>query len=206
MTDICPEILIWAAAPKGESFSPSTINLLASSHVANLKRIICNVPEPVLLRLLVCKDEKDLEASDDCPYPEHKNREAVKLACNEASGKMAQIYIRHDKINRKARSCLIIFIEGYNLNKTDELLERLQNSVTWLGIAQERPYFYIFCYGYPMNQVAIGDLCKKIDKRLKDIFPDYSKEEDVCIATQVLRNSEVLFINTNRAKFSLSAS
>jgi hypothetical protein len=155
---------------------------------------------------LVCKDEKDLEASDDCPYPKYKNSEAVTLACKNAGGKLAQIYIRHATINQKARSCLIIFIEGYNLNKTDELLERLQNSVRWLDIAQEKPCFYIFCYGQPLAQVAIGDLRKKIDRRLKEVFSNYSKEEEICIATQVSRCSEVLFINTKKAKFSLSAS
>jgi hypothetical protein len=58
MTSICPEIIIRAVNPKDEDFGPCTVKLSASSGVANLERIICNVLEPVLLRVLVCKEEK----------------------------------------------------------------------------------------------------------------------------------------------------
>jgi hypothetical protein len=205
MTDICPEIILRAAAPKDEDFSPSIAGLLDSPNTANLKRIVCNVLEPVLLRLLVCKDEKSAGTPDTRPYPEHKKLRAVKSACDETRVKLAQMYIRHDKIKPKARSCLIVFIKGCYLSETDELLEMLQNSVTWLDVAQEKPYFYIFCYGLPMFQNAFGDLCKKIDRRLKEVFPGYSQEENVCIPAQVSRDSEVLFINSSGTRFSLRA-
>jgi hypothetical protein len=206
MTDVCPEIIIRTAGPRDEDFSPSVITLSASSNVANLKNIVCNVLEPVLLRLLVCKEEKSVEKPDDCPYPDHKNHDAVRLACGETMTKLAQIYIRHDKINPKARSCLIVFIKGSYLSKTDEVMERLQNSVKWLNIAEEKPYFYIFCYGPPECLLAVTDSCKKIDSKLKEVFPSYSKEESICIPAQVPRHSEALFIKGNGAKFSLSTS
>jgi hypothetical protein len=206
MTDICPEIILRAAIPNDENFSPSTVKLLDSPHTANLKRIVCNVLEPVLLRLLVCKDEKLAQTPDtSCPYPEHQNREAAKLVCNNSEIKLAQIYLRHDKMNPKARSCLIIFVKGCYTDKTDDILERFRNSVTLLGIAQEKPYFYIFCYDRSMCDNTVFYSCKKIGKELKEAFSGYSEEEDICIPASVSHGSEVLFIRINRTKFSLNA-
>jgi hypothetical protein len=111
--------------------------------MANLEKIECNVLDAVLLRLLVCKDEKSAELPGICSYPKHKNEGAVKLACN-FKDKLVQMYIKLDRMSVKSRSCVITFVEGQYLSRTDELLEILQNSVLWLDIKNENPYFYIF--------------------------------------------------------------
>jgi hypothetical protein len=205
MTDVCPEIIIRAASPKDKNFSPSTVELLVTTNVANLRRIVSNVLEPVLLRLLVCREEKPAEKPYDCPYPEHKNSEAVRLACNETTVKLAQIYLRHDKINLRARSCVVVFIEGRQLSNTNDLLERLQNSVKWLDIADEKPYFYVFHYGDPVCQNTTNDSCKRIAARMREVFPGYSQDEDICIPVSVRRDSESLIVK-HTTKFSLRAS
>jgi hypothetical protein len=201
----CPGITIRAAKPKG-GVSPSIIELLPSPTTAHLSKIECNVPEAVLLRLLACKDENPTKKPDDCPYPEHKSSGAEKLACNLHDIKLAQIYIKKEKNAGKSRSCLIVFIEGQYLNKKiDELLERLKNSVTWLDIENEKPYFYIFYFGQPVFLLTANDSCKRINKRIKELFLGYSRDEDVCIMAPVQRNSTSFIIN-HFEKFSLKAS
>jgi hypothetical protein len=192
-------------APKNREFNPNTIELLPSKNVANLEKIVCNVLESVLLRLLVCKDEKSGKTPEDCPYPEHKNCEADKLVCNNSEAKLAQIYIRHDKVNAQSRSCVIVFVEAQYLSKTEELLERLQNSISWLDIENERPYFYIFHYGPPACQLTANNSCKRINAKMKELFTGYSQDEDICIAVSVQRGSKSLIVN-HRTKFSLIAS
>jgi hypothetical protein len=199
---LCPKMIVRAAIPK-DGVSPCIVELLPSPNTANLARIECNVLEAVLLRLLLCKDENPARAPDDCPYPEHRNSEAVKLACDLSETKLAQMYIK--KMDGKSRSCLIVFIEGQYLSKIDELLERMQNSVAWLNIAGERPYFYIFHYGQPVFQLAANDSCKRISKRIKELFAGYSQDEDVCIMVSVRRDSKSLIINHFK-NFSLKAS
>jgi hypothetical protein len=197
-------MIVRAASPK-EGVSPCIIELLPSPNTANLARIECNVLEAVLLRLLLCKDENPTGIPDDCLYPEHRNSEARKMACGSPEAKLAQIYIRHEKINVKSRSCLIVFVEGQYLHKIDDLLERMRNSVTWLNIADERPYFYIFHYGQPVFQLTANDSRKRISKKIKELFNGYSQDEDVCIMAPVQRNARSLIVNHFK-KFSLKAS
>jgi hypothetical protein len=203
LAGICPEKIIRTAAPRDGGI-PSKIPLLPSPRVANLKWITCNVLEPVLLRLLACKDENGGGMSDNCPYPEHKNISADTWTCSDSNGNLAQIYIRHDSINQKSRSCVIAFVEGQCLHKTGELLELLQNTITWLGIKHERPYFYIFYYGHPMNLLTANNSRHAINKKIKEIFDIYSPDEDVCITVPVRSDSECLIINHTK-KFSFSA-
>jgi hypothetical protein len=200
-------MIVRSARPKDKEFSPSIINLLSSKNVANLERIECNVLEPILLRLLACKDEKLLETSDDCPYPDHKNSGAVKLVCNTSEDKLAHIYIRNEKTGAESRSYVIIFVEGNYLSETDELMERLQNSVSWLDIAHERPYFYIFYYGQPQYNLTATDSCNRISERMRKLFPGYSKNENICIPASVMKRSKSLIVAMDAKKrISLRAS
>jgi hypothetical protein len=70
-------MIIEAAKQSYKESTPRTVPLASSSNVANLKRIVCNVRERVLLRVLVCKDEKVAGETDICSYPEHKNNVTV---------------------------------------------------------------------------------------------------------------------------------
>jgi hypothetical protein len=207
LTDICPEMIVRSGKPDGEEFSPSAVPLVSSPHVANLKRIICNVYEPVLLRVLVCKDENIAGGADTCLYPDHKNDEAIKLACNDCDNLLAQVYIRLDRPNgnRTLRSCVIAFVEGKYLSRTDDLLNRLHYSIAWLDIERERPHFYIFYYGQPMFQLNANNSRQLINNRIKEMFHIYSQEEDVCIVAPVGRYAESLIIS-HRNIFSCKAS
>jgi hypothetical protein len=124
------QTLIRATAPKDGNI-PSKVSLLSSANIANLTWITCNVPEAVLLRMLVCKDENSTGLPNDCPCPEHKNNTADTWTCSGFKGRLAQIYIRHETINPKSRSCVIAFVEGLNLSRTDELMELLKNTAAW---------------------------------------------------------------------------
>jgi hypothetical protein len=197
-------MILRAAMPSGGEFSSSTVPLVPSHNVANLRRIVCNALEPVVLRMLVCKDERVVEEIDACSYPDHRNNEATKLACNDCKNELAQIYIRLERVN-DSRSCVIAFVEGQYLSQIDDLLARLQYSVLWLDIKRERPYFYIFYYGQPMAQLATNNSSKHINDRIKEIFDFYPKEEETCIVAPVGRHSESLIIN-HRKKFSCKAS
>jgi hypothetical protein len=170
---------------------------MCSPNVANLKRIVCNAHEPVLLRVLVCKDEKAAGVSGICPYPDHKNSGAVRLSCDDCKNVLAQIYLRLEQPDRSRalRSCIIAFVEGTYLSKTDDLVARLQHSVEWLDIKRERPLFYIFCYGEPLVKNTANNAFGRIDDRIREIFDFYPEGEDTCVLSQVRRDSEALIIN-----------
>jgi hypothetical protein len=196
-------MIVRTVAPRGGNV-PGRIFLLPSPRVANLNWITCNVPEAVLLRMLVCKDENSTGLPNACPYPEHKNNTADMWTCRDFKGKLAQIYIRLNTTNPKSRSCVIAFVEGLNLSKTDELMELLKNTIAWLDIEQEKPYFYIFYYGHPANQLTANDSRHIINGKIKEFFNSYSRDEDACIMAPIRRDSECLIVN-HAKKFSFGA-
>ena len=173
--------------------------------MANLERIICNVHEPILLRLLVCKEERNTDEPDSCLYPDHVNEKATKKACRDSNKKLAQIYIRHETINPVARSCVLVFIEGKYLSNTNVLIEIFQNTVNWLNIAKEKPYFYVFRYGVPQFDVTTNTASKNLNKKMKEILGGYSRGEDICFMLPVERDAKPLTINCTRI-FSFRAS
>jgi hypothetical protein len=185
-------------------FNPNTITLIPSPNIANLKKIVCNAHEPVLLRLLVCKEEGGTRNADNCPYPEHKKETADKRACNASVDRLAQIYVRHEYINKRARSCVLVFIEGQYVSNTIALSQLLENTVNWLQIAQEKPYFYIFRYGQPVFGVDMNYAIKKLNSKIKEVFKVYAKDEDICIGVSVDRKEEFLQINQT-SKFTFGA-
>jgi hypothetical protein len=205
LTDICPERIIRASSATTDEATSNTVELLPSSNTAYLQRIIFNVHEPVLLRLLVCKEEKNTEEPDDCPYPGQRNREAVKKACGDTEKKLAQIYLRHEKFDKKARSCVIVFVEGEHLSQTGKLLEIFRNTVEWLKIADERPYFYVLRYGHPQDNLTTKNAGDTLNNKMRELFEGYSKDEEICHMVPVERGAKPLIINHTR-KFSIRAS
>jgi len=189
LTDICPEKIIKASPPS------EVISLLPSSNTANLKRIVFDVRDPVLMRLLVCKEEKSKNGTDSCPYLEHENNGAVKKACGDPERKLANVYLRHEELNKTARSCVIAFIEGKYLSKTNELMDILKTTVDWLNIAKENPYFYIIRYGQPAINLTITQTRETLTKKMKEIYKGYSDDEDTCIVLSCLPDSESLMID-----------
>ena len=195
MAKICPERIVRAASITTNGDNPSIIQLLDSPYTANLERIVCNVHEPVLLRLLVCKEENSSKKPDDCSYPDQKNMNANKRACSDSKDKLAHVYVRHEKWNAKARSCVLVFVEGKYLSNTNELFKIFQNTVNWLNIAQEMPYFYVFRYGQPQVFLTTIDAGKKLNQKMRETFNGYPKGEDICIMHSVEYGAEPLIIN-----------
>ena len=205
LTNICPEIIIKADTPREDNTGLRVIHLLPSPNTANLIDIVFDVRDSYLLRLLVCKEEISKEETDNCPYPMHKNNEATRRVCIDSGKKLAHIYVRHNQINNETRSFLIAFIEGEVLSKTDEILEMLKNTVDWLNIAKERPFFYIIRYGKPDISLATNQIRMTLTKKIKEIYSKYPDNEDPCIVLQTLHDSKSLIIEHIR-KFIIKVS
>jgi hypothetical protein len=186
----CPYKIVKRANP--------LVPLLHSLKTANLERIEFNIHNPVLLRLIVCKEEK---ISTDCPYPDHENSNAFNVLCNYDNFKLAHIYVRHEQIDNIARSCVIVFTKTMYLFDKNELLNLLQNTVNWLDIAQERPYFFIIRYGEPQTTVSTANTNRVLNIELRRIFSGYSKDEDICVIIPVEKQAKLLRIDhTNESK------
>lgn len=171
------------------------VPLLPSSNTANLKRIVFNIHNSVLLRLLVCREENKTQIPNNCPYPEHKNSDAVNFACTSPN-KLAHVYLRHEQMDDTARSCIIIFIEAMYLFTQDGLLKLFQDTVNWLNIAQEKPYFYVIpCYGKQQASVHTAFNSKILNMELRKVYKGYSNDEDICIVIPADIRAEILNID-----------
>lgn len=199
MTDIiCPESIVRASEQTSGNFTNTTL-LISSFNTANLKSIVWDVHSPLLLRLLHCKEEKSKNNQNKCPftdppYTEHINKEATKKACIDSKNKLAQIYFRHEQFDIKARSCVVAFIESYNLHKIDLLLDLFYNTVEWLNIAKECPYFYIVHFDLPLFGNELIRINKKLDENLKQKYTGYLKDEKISFITNANKYSEFLKI------------
>jgi hypothetical protein len=78
-------------------------------------------------------------------------------------------------------------------------------SVKWLGIEDEKPYFYIFYYWPPVLQLITEESRKRIDRRIKEVFNGYSRDENACVKVPIYRRARHRIINLSK-KFSLRAS
>jgi hypothetical protein len=186
---ICPSKIIAPDDPP--------LPLRQSLNTANLNKIIFNIHDPVLLRLLLCKEDKN----SDCPYPDHNNSVAVHIACNFPDI-LAHIYIRHEQIDSIARSCVVVFTEATYLFSSDGLLNIFQNTVNWLNIAHERPYFYVIPrYGKPLASVHTDYAKVILNRELKRIYNGYSKDEVICTIIPADKQAEILRIDyTNESR------
>jgi len=184
--NICPFKIVMPTDPP--------VSLIPSLNTANLERIVFNIHNPILLRLLVCKEEKHTLNSISCPplYDINKNSNAINISCNFPE-RLAHIYIRHEQINNIARSCVIIFIEAIYLFKREGLLNLFQNTVNWLNIAHERPYFFVLRFG--KHNLNTNFTNRVLNVRLREIYSGYSKDEDICTIISVEKNAELLRID-----------
>ena len=64
---ICPKRIV-RASDQQQDDKPAVVSLLPYENTVNLRDIVCNSHEPVLLRLLVCKELKEKENQDRCPF------------------------------------------------------------------------------------------------------------------------------------------
>jgi hypothetical protein len=217
LTDIiCPRAIIRASDQKTDN-RPAVVPLPPYENTANISNIVCSSQEAVLLRLLVCKELREGNNQDECPfleppYTDHKIVEAIEQQqlCKRPIEKIfTQIYFRRDKTDEKTRSYVIVFIEGINLHITDELLKKFQNTVECLKIAEEKPFYYIVYYGELLSGNVFKAADKKIDEGIKKIYSHYSKDEDICFLIQTDQNENVLLLNytmkNQTTKFSVKA-
>jgi len=195
----CPRIIIRASDQQHDA-NPAVIPLPLYDKTANFKEIVCNSHRPVLLRLLVCKELKEENNQDKCPFSDppytvHINIEATKQLCNETKDRtFTQIYFRHEKIDKKARSCVVAFIESDILKKTDVLLERFRNTVEWLQIAEEKPFYHVVLYGDPQFKKDYITVEKELDEKMRNLYSQYSKDEEICFIRSANKKAEVLRI------------
>ena len=195
MADICPEIIIKEDTPRKDDTGLRVIPLLSSSNTTNLKRIVFDVRDPFFLRLLVCKEAIPKAGPDNCPYQEHKKNEAAKRVCIDLEKKLAHVYVRRHQANDETRSFVIAFIEGRNLSKINEISAILENTVDWLDIAKERPFFYVIRYGQSASSLVTNQACADISERIKEIYKGYPDDENPCIVLQTLHDSKSLIID-----------
>jgi hypothetical protein len=197
---ICPKRIIWASDQQQDG-KPAVVPLVPCENTANLSDIVCNSHKPVLLRVLVCKELKERNNQNKCPFTDtpytgHFNADATKQICNEPKGILfTQIYFRHEKIDKKARSCIIAFIEGNNLHKTDVLLERFKNTVEWLHIVEEKPFYHVVFYGDPLFDNDYTKAEKELGEKMRKLYSQYSKDDEICIIISANKKAEVLRLN-----------
>lgn len=188
MAAICPEKIINAGV----------IPLIPYHNIASLNNIVFNVNDTILLRLLACKDAKGQNGL--CSYSDHINPNANKNACQISDIELAQIYFRHTIINNKAGSCIVIFIDGYNLLQTDMIFSIYQNTVNWLNIANEKPFLVVVYHGDPKFYNDISEARRMLDQKLKPM----SNYKNPCDITYASEEAESLII-THTKLFSVIA-
>jgi hypothetical protein len=195
---ICPKNIIRPSDQQKDN-NPAVVPLPPYKNITNLGSIVCSSHQPVLLRLLVCKELK--ENNGNCPftvspYTGHINNQSTKQICNEPQNKpFTQIYFRHENIDKKARSCIVAFVEGYRLHRTDELITKFQNTVKWLKIAKENPFFHVIYYGDPLFDNDTSTANKELDEKMRKINSQYSKDEVICFITYATQKSQFLRLN-----------
>jgi hypothetical protein len=118
---------------------------------------------------------------------------------------LAQIYIRHEELHVKARSCVVILVEGKHLHETDKILQIFLNTVKWLNIASEKPFLHVLRYGEPQIGLTTKQTGIELNKKIRGIYTGYSDAEDICIMGSVVKGAIPLIINCTR-NFSITAS
>jgi len=83
-------------------------------------------------------------------------------------------------------------------------MNKFQNTVKWLKIVEEKPYFFVIYFGDPIFDVAINKAYKLLDEKMKSVYPDYLKNEDdeICFLIRANKKAEVLLLNYT-SKFSI---
>jgi len=147
---ICPRKMVRNTDNEDDS---GDLKLKPFKRTANLRWIKYDIPEPVFLRLLLCKEGKRASDPEFCPYPEYKNDSADKKIC-ESKGRLAHIYFGYEQPERiptEMQSCIVIFSK--NSSDTDELIQKLKTTVTQLGIGKEKFYFYVVPFHYEKDPI-----------------------------------------------------
>jgi len=192
---ICPRKVVRSKKKKDLS---GKLLLAPSTKTANLRWIKYYTPEPVFFRLLLCKEINKTNDPKSCPCPEYKNTWANDILC-KLGKKFAHLYFRYEqpkKVHKDARSCIVIFAKN-NL-KTDEIEQRLKNTVNYLGVQKENLDFHVIPFSFEKTSVVFG-YRSKLKRNLKKCYA--SSNVDVKRNIEMKENDElmVLEINNNNA-------
>jgi hypothetical protein len=197
---ICPKIIV--RKTDGKKDNSGNLMLKLSSKTANLRWIRYDVLEPILFRLLLCRENKI--DSRSCPYPDYDNHMAVKKIC-QLEEKLAHIYFRYEqpkKVDTNTPSCIVIFVRS-NIQHTDEIAQRLKNTVTLLSI-NEKIVFHVINFSF--EKITVHSLNRhKLKKIIKNCWPGSRLKVGKNIEMNKKNNRMVLEINhiSETAEFSI---
>jgi hypothetical protein len=164
--------------------------LVKNIKTADLTAIKCNSGITVLIKVLSCR----YTGKDDKTECEYYNTHAKWYAC-EIEYDLAHVYITTEINNPVIKHYIIIFIEGIKIGRRDELVQILVNTISLLNIENERPHFYIYYYGPPTINNELNNTRMYLNKRLKSQFNNYAPLEDICMTSNIPRNSTAITIS-----------
>jgi len=147
------------------------LKLVPFEKTANLRWINYYTPEPIFFRLLLCNENKKESDPNFCPCPEFKNIWANNKICKSGK-KLAHIYFRYEQPKRVhigTRSCIVIFAK-YDQD-TEELVQRLNNTVSILGIKNEKFDFHVVQFRYEKIYVNPPNR-NKLKKEIRNHYVD----------------------------------
>jgi hypothetical protein len=173
--NICPINIIRATAKSAIS---GTVDLLPSpltgtnlKITANFDNIKYEVPEPVFLKLLLCKEVNSKGNPHLCPYNMYRdahNNGVVRFTCRDEKNELAHVYFGYERPNTGIPNCIVIFIENDELRYPGNLSNKLVNTITWLKTTEDFD-FYVVPFDYK-NPLEISTHKRNLIKVLQKIF------------------------------------
>jgi len=192
--NICPRKMVRKTDGKDNS---GNFMLKPLKRTANLRIIKYCVPESIFFRMLLCKEYISAFDPDVCQCSEYKNEAAGEKIC-ESGKKVAHIYFRFEnqkKADEGPRSCIIIFFKaGKN---PDELVQRLKDTVTQLGIGEEKFDFHVvpFCY----EKITLNMLNRnKLNKEIKTCY--VGSQLKIRDSIQMNENNDLMILKISHDK------
>jgi len=206
MNEICPEKKIRAIPSQPVA---GTINITVPNGKFRINEIEYKTVRPVLFRLLLCREEKirlklpTNPQKSACPFPEQYNLEAdidkSQYACREPRNDIAHVYYRHEELQESEQSCIVVFINNKS-EKIVNIAQRFINTVNWLQIKSERPYFRIvYIYNTPLIDINSVLIKNRIQDEIRKVLPSFKQE--ICKIVEFRKEHKKLKIDFNDMKF-----
>jgi hypothetical protein len=201
--DICPEDIIRAIDKRDYS---GTVELLPRPLLTqkNLKItsdfeiIEYEVQEPVFFKLLLCKELNTEGKPQKCPYDKFRDvfnspgkrivrivgnivsfimRNKVRITCRDEKKKLAHVYFGYETPDKVTPNCIVIFVEKKELYKPKNLVQKLENTITWLNIKKDFD-FHIVPLGQNNSLIEISSQKRGIEKELKEKI-NYNRHPEI---------------------------
>lgn len=206
MSRICPEKTIRAIPPKPEA---GTINIASSNNRFRINEIEYKTEKSVLFRLLLCREEKIMRGLPshpeecNCPFQGHYNHYVdimtSQYACREPRNDIAHIYYRHESPQKGEQSCIVAFINKKS-DKYDNIAQRFINTINWLQIINEKPYFrLIYIFNTPSIDIDSINIKREIQDEIRKALP--SLKQEICRIVEFGKDKKKLVIDFDDTKF-----